>query len=83
VVKSPVPMKFILYITAGPMFLISFTAYLYLSHKLKEGYNHDLEDYYHEVEDLHAGLAKYNKWTRISFAVAALSTLLLFIAASI
>jgi hypothetical protein len=76
-------MKLILYITAGPMFLISFSAYLYLSYKLRSGYDSDLDDYYHEVEDLHAGLAKYNKWTRISFAVAALSTLLLFIAVSI
>jgi Ca2+/Na+ antiporter len=76
-------MKFILYITAGPMFLISFSAYLYLSHKLKAGYNRDLEDYYHEVEDQHPGLARYNKWTRISFAVVVVSVLLLFIAAYI
>jgi hypothetical protein len=76
-------MKLILYMIAGPMFLISFTAYMYLSHKLRTGYNHDLEDYYHEVEDLHPGLARHNKWTRISFAVAALSALMLFIATSI
>ncbi len=76
-------MNVILYIIAGPLFLVSFSAYLYLAHKLKAGYDADLDDYYHEVEDRHPGLAKYNKWSRISFAVAALSALLLFIAVSL
>jgi hypothetical protein len=76
-------MKLILFIIAAPMFLISFSAYLYLSHKLKALYDRDLDDYYYEVEDRHPGLAKYNKWTRISFAVVVISALLLFIAAYI
>ena len=76
-------MKLILYIIAWPMFIVSFGSYLYLSRKLKKEYDHDLDDYYYEVEDRHPGLIKYNKWSKITFAVAVLSTLLLFLAAVI
>jgi hypothetical protein len=76
-------MKPILYIIAGPMFVVSFGLYLYLSRKLKKQYDPDLDDYYHEVEDQHPALAKYNKWTKITFAIAVFSALLLFIAAII
>jgi hypothetical protein len=76
-------MKPILYLIAGPMFIVSFGSYLYLSRKLKKEYDPDLDDYYHEVEDRHPALAKYNKWSKITFALAALSALLLFIAAVI
>ena len=73
-------MKSILYIIAGPMFIVSFGSYLYLSRKLKKEYDPDLDDYYYEVEDRHPGLIKYNKWLKITFALAALSVLLLFLA---
>jgi hypothetical protein len=76
-------MKPILYIIAGPMFIVSFGSYLYLSRKLKKQYDPDLDDYYHEVEGRHPGLVKYNKWSKITFAIAALSALLLFLAAVI
>jgi len=76
-------MKAILYIIAGPMFIVSFGSYLYLSRKLKKQYDPDLDDYYYEVEDRHPGLIKYNKWSKITFAVAAFSALLLFLAAVI
>ena len=62
-------MKPILYIIAGPMFVVSFGLYLYLSRKLKKQYD--------------PALAKYNKWTKITFAIAVFSALLLFIAAII
>jgi hypothetical protein len=73
----------ILYIIAGPMFIASFSAHLYLSRKLKKEYDSDLDDYYHEFEDHHPGLIKYNKWSKITFALTALSALLLFLAAVI
>ncbi len=76
-------MKTLLYIIAGPLFLISFGAYLFVRVKLKKGYEADLDDYYHEFEDQHPGLAKYNKWSKITFTAAALSALLLFVAAFI
>ncbi|MFH1370114.1 MAG: hypothetical protein ABII09_02345 [Planctomycetota bacterium] len=74
-------MNTVLYLIAGPMFIVSFGSYLYLSRKLKKEYDPDLDDYYYEVEDRHPGLMKYNKWSKITFALAALSALLLFIAA--
>lgn len=74
-------MSAVIYIIAGPMFVVSFGSYLYLSRKLKKEYDPDLDDYYYEVEDRHPALAKYNKWSKITFAIAALSVLLLFIAA--
>ena len=76
-------MDTILYIIAGPLFLVSFAAHLYVRHKLKAGYDADLDDYYYEVEDRHPGLARYNKWSKITFALAALGVLLLFLAAVI
>ncbi len=76
-------MNIVLYLIAGPMFIVSFGSYLYLSKKLKKEYDPDLDDYYHEVEDRHPGLIKYNKWSKITFTLAALSALLLFLAAVI
>ncbi len=73
-------MNTIIYIIAGPMFIVSFGSYLYLSRKLKKEYDSDLDDYYHEVEDRHPALMKYNKWSKITFTAAALSALLLFLA---
>jgi len=76
-------MNIVLYLIAGPMFIVSFGSYLYLSKKLRKQYDPDLDDYYHEVEDQHPALIKYNKWSKITFALAALSALLLFLAAVI
>ncbi len=76
-------MSAVLYIIAGPMFVVSFGSYLYLSRKLRKEYDPDLDDYYYEVEDRYPALAKYNKWSKITFAIASLSVLLLFIAAVI
>jgi len=76
-------MDAVIYLIAGPLFLISFSAYLYLAHKLKAGYDSDLDEYYHEFEDHHPGLARYNRWSKICFTVAAISALLLFVAAFI
>jgi hypothetical protein len=72
-------MKTILLIIAGPLFLISLTAYLYVRIRLRPKAD-DLEDYYHEFEDQHPDLARYNKWSKITFAAAAIAALLLFIA---
>jgi len=71
---------FVIYLTAGPLFLISFCAYLLLNRKMKKGYDHDLDDYYWEVEEAHPAIGKYRRWTKITLALASLSALLLFIA---
>ena len=77
------PMKTILYIIAGPLFLIAIAAHIYVKIKLPPKYDSDLDDYYHEFEDSHPELAKYEKWAKITFTAAAIAALLLFIATAI
>ncbi len=72
-----------LYIIAGPLFLISIAAHLYVKIRLRPKENSDLEDYYYEFEDQHPDYANYVKWSRITFIAAAAGALLLFIAAVI
>ncbi len=75
-------MDTVLYIIAGPLFLISIAAHFYVKFRLRPD-DSDLDDYYHEFEDQQPGYARYAKWSRITFAGAALGVLLLFIAAVI
>jgi hypothetical protein len=76
-------MKTILLIIAGPLFLISLTAYFYVRIRLRPKEDSDLDDIYHEFEDQHPELARYNKWSKITLAAAAVAALLLFLAAVI
>lgn len=73
-------MDTIVYIIAGPLFLISLGAHLYVRIRLRPRDNSDLDDYYYEFEDQHPAYAKYIKWSRITFAAAAIAALLLFLA---
>jgi hypothetical protein len=72
-------MDIILYIISGTLFLISFSAHLYVKIRLRPKSKTDLEDYYYEFEDQNPAYAKYTKWSRITFAAIAVATLLLFI----
>jgi len=74
-------MRRILYLIGGPLFLISIVAHLYVKLRLRNQYNSDLDDYYYEFEDKHPGLAKYTKWSQITFILVAIAALLLFVAA--
>ena len=77
-------MNAVLYVIAGPLFLISIIAHFYVKLRLRPKENQDSDDdYYHEFEDQQPDVARYNKWSRITFAAAALGVLLLFIAAII
>lgn len=76
-------MDAVLYIIAGPLFLISIAAHLYVKLRLRPKKNSDLEDVYHEFEDDQPDVAKYLKWSRITFIAAATGALLLFVAAVI
>ena len=73
-------MDTILYIIAGPLFLISLAGYLYVKVRLQPKEDSDLDDYYYEFEDQHPAFARYTKWSRITFTAAAIATLLLFLA---
>ena len=77
-------MNAVLYIIAGPLFLISIAAHFYVKLSMRPKENPDSEDdYYYEFEDQQPDVARYNKWSRITFAAAAVGVLLLFIAAVI
>lgn len=76
-------MDTILYIIAGPLFLISLAAHIYVKWRLRPKDDSDLDDYYYEFEDQHPAYARYIKWSRITFAAACLAVLLLFLAAVI
>ena len=71
----------VIYIIAGPLFLVSITAHIYVKLRLRPKDDSDFDDYYHEFEDSHPGFARYTKWSKITFTVAAVSVLLLFLAA--
>ena len=75
-------MDAILYIIAGPLFLISITAHFYVKLRLRPKDDPDSEDdyYYYEFEDQQPDVARYNKWSRITFTATAIGVLLLFIA---
>lgn len=73
-------MEIILYIIGGPMFLMSIVAHLYVKLRLQPKDDSDLDDYYHEFEHLHPGLARYTQWSQITFIAAIIGALLVFVA---
>jgi len=76
-------MDIILYIIAGPLFLISLAGHLYVRIRLRPKPGSDLDDYYYEFEDRHPAYARYLKWSRITFTALTVSALLIFLAAVI
>ena len=76
-------MDIILYLIAGPLFLISLAGHLYVRIRLRPKPGSDLDDYYYEFEDRHPAYARYLKWSRITFTALTVSALLIFLAAVI
>lgn len=76
-------METILFIIAGPLFLISLAAHLFVKLRLRPKDNSDLDEYYHEFEDSCPDLARYDKLSRITFTSAAIAALLLFLAVAL
>lgn len=73
-------MLLIIYLIAGPMFLISILAHIWVKLYLRPGADSDLDEYHYEFEDHHPGYARYEKWSRITFATAVISALVMFLA---
>jgi len=69
----------LIYVVAGPLFLISIAAHIYVRLRLKPGRDFDLDDYHYEFEDQHPQMASYEKWLRITYIGAIVSILLLFL----
>jgi len=76
-------MSTVLYIIAGPLFLVSLAVHIYVKLRMRPGKDSGLDDYYYEFEDSHPALARYNRWSAVTFACAAAAALLLFLAAVI
>ncbi|RKY07203.1 MAG: hypothetical protein DRP65_10710 [Planctomycetota bacterium] len=76
-------MDVVIYIIAGPLFLISLIAHLYVKIRLRPKSNSDFDDYYYEFEDRHPDFARYTKWSQITFVAAIIAALLLFVATAI
>lgn len=72
-------MDTIIYMIAGPLFIISVAGYIFVKLHLRPA-DPDLDDYYHEFEDQHPQYAAYLKWSKITFTGVIISMLLLFIA---
>lgn len=70
-------MDTVLYIIAGPLFLISIAAHFYVRFRLRP---EDDEDCYYEFEDQQPDVARYAWWSGVTFAAAAVAVLLLFVA---
>jgi len=77
-------MDVFLYIIAGPLFLISIAGHFYVKLRLRPKEDPDSDDdYYYEFEEQQPDVARYLRWSRLTFAAAAIGVLLLFIAAVI
>ena len=76
-------MKIAIYIIAGPLFLASIAAYIYIQLRFRKNLDSDLDEYYFEFEQQHPGYAKYLKWSRITLGAACICALLLFLCAVI
>ena len=72
--------KVILILFAGSLFFVSTAAHIYAKVRLRPREDSDLDNYYHEFEDQHPDLARYNTWCRVTLTGVILSMLLLFLA---
>ena len=77
-------MDTLLIIIAGTLFVLSLGAHIYVKLCMRPEKDTDredyYEDYYYEVEEADPVLARYNKWSRVTFAAAVIAALMLFIA---
>jgi hypothetical protein len=72
-------MKAVIAVIAGPLFLLAISAHFYIKLAMRKQYDSDLDDYYYEVEDHHPAIAKYEKWSKITFSTAVIAALLMFL----
>jgi hypothetical protein len=71
------PMREILVLAGGVLFLSSTTAYVYVKLVMKPRL--DDSDLYHEFEDRDPRLIRYNQYSRFAIAGATIGALLLFL----
>ena len=74
------PIKVILILTAGLLFIVSLAGFLYAKIRLRRQVDAELEDCYHEFEDRLPGLARYDAWCRVTLTGVMIAMLLMFLA---
>ncbi|MHC4553356.1 MAG: hypothetical protein ACYSUT_11435 [Planctomycetota bacterium] len=73
--------KITLILAAGTLFCISAAGYIFVKIALRPKDGSDLDEYHYELEDHCPELARYEKWSRITFVGTITGMLLLFLAA--
>lgn len=74
------PIKAGIILFAGSLFIASAVAHIYAKVRLRPRDDSDLDNYYHEFEDQHPGLARYNAWCRVTLTGVIIAMLLMFLA---
>ncbi len=64
---------------SGTLFLTSAVGFLLVKFALRPKDDSDLDSYYFEFEDHHPELARYEKWSRITFVGVVVGMLMLFL----
>ena len=67
----------------GCLFLISGTGFIFVKIALRPKEDSDLDDYHFEFEDHHPQMARYNRWSRITFIGTITGMLLLFLSVAL
>jgi hypothetical protein len=70
--------KIVVILLGGCLFLISGAGFLFVKIALRPKDDSNLDDYHFEFEDHHPQLARYEYWSRITFAGVIISMLMLF-----
>jgi len=76
-------LKLIVILSACPIFLLAIIAHIIVKIKLRPKDDSNFDEYHYGFEDHPPGFAKYSKWSQITFTIAVISALLLFIAIAI
>ncbi len=64
---------------SGVLFLTSSAGFLFVKIALHPKNDSDLDSYHFEFEDHHPQLARYERWSRITFSGVVIGMLLLFL----
>jgi hypothetical protein len=72
-------MKVIILLIGGLVFIVSTVAFLYVKIKLRPKQDSEVDEIYWEFEETDPDLARYNKFSQITFAGIVIGTLLLFL----
>lgn len=71
-------LKLFMILGGGTLFVVSAAGYLYVKIKWRPR-EQDVEEIYWEFEDRAAGMNRYEKWSRLTFAGVVLSMVLIFL----